>query len=159
MNFHIEDNFLDNKEFDYIKSLIDSPFFPWYYQNGRDFENDNFFQFVHTFYANHKPNSLEFDHLKPFIDKLNVKSLLRIKANINGRDTTPQIGHYHIDFPDCVTAIWYLNTNNGKTVFENGDEVNSVANRMVIFNSNIKHTAITHTDENVRIVLNFNFTL
>ena len=50
-----------------------------------------------------------------------------------------------------------MNTNNGKTIFKHGEEVNSVANRMVIFNSNLEHAATSHTDEKTRVVVNFNY--
>ena len=33
-----------------------------------------------------------------------------------------------------------MNTNNGKTLFENGKEVDSVANRLVVFGNTLKHT-------------------
>ena len=50
-----------------------------------------------------------------------------------------------------------MNTNNGKTIFKHGEEVNSVANRMVIFDSNLEHAATSHTDEKTRVVVNFNY--
>ena len=56
-----------------------------------------------------------------------------------------------------TTAIYYLNTNNGFTKFENGDKVNSVANRMVIFDSNLKHTGTSCTDAHARMLINFNY--
>ena len=56
-----------------------------------------------------------------------------------------------------MTAVFYVNTNNGYTIFESGEKVSSVENRMVIFDSNILHTGTTCTDERVRCVLNFNY--
>ena len=56
-----------------------------------------------------------------------------------------------------TTAILYINTNNGYTEFENGEKVESVANRVVMFPSNTKHRGITQTDEQTRILINFNF--
>ena len=50
-----------------------------------------------------------------------------------------------------------MNTNNGYTEFEKGDIVESVENRMVIFDSNLKHQTVTCTDEKIRIVINFNY--
>ena len=49
-----------------------------------------------------------------------------------------------------------MNTNDGYTEFENGHRVESVANRVVIFDSNIKHTGVSCTDEKRRVVINFN---
>ena len=58
---------------------------------------------------------------------------------------------------DCNTAVFYLNTNNGKTIFENKEEVESKKNRIVIFSSKLKHAATTHTDEKIRTVININY--
>ena len=64
---------------------------------------------------------------------------------------------FHRDFPNITTAVYYINTNNGWTEFENGDKVESVANRIVIFDSNTMHTGTTCTDEKVRVLINFNY--
>ena len=36
-----------------------------------------------------------------------------------------------------TTSILYMNTNNGYTIFENGDKVESVENRLVTFPNNL----------------------
>ena len=54
-------------------------------------------------------------------------------------------------------ALLFLNTNDGYTKFEDGTKVESIANRMVIFPTNIKHTGTTCTDQQSRIVLNINW--
>ena len=56
-----------------------------------------------------------------------------------------------------TTAIFYLNSNNGYTEFEDGTKVESVANRFVSFPSTLKHRGTSCTDENVRVVINFNY--
>ena len=64
----------------------------------------------------------------------------------------------HTDAPfKCKTAILYINTNNGITIFETGEEIKSEENKIVMFPSNLKHTGTTHTDEKVRVVLNINY--
>ena len=55
------------------------------------------------------------------------------------------------------TGIFYLNSNDGKTYFEKGDLIDSVANRFVSFSQHLKHGTQTHTDTNYRIVINFNW--
>ena len=56
------------------------------------------------------------------------------------------------------TAIFYINTTNGYTEFESGVRVSSVANRVCIFNSNLNHRGVTHTEgDQQRIVVNFNY--
>ena len=56
-----------------------------------------------------------------------------------------------------TTSIFYINTNNGYTIFEDGTKVESVANRLLTFPTNMKHTGTSCTDEKTRIVINFNY--
>ena len=55
------------------------------------------------------------------------------------------------------TIVYYINTNNGYTEFENGVRVESVSNRACIFDSNLKHTGVTCTNEKRRVMINFNY--
>ena len=72
---------------------------------------------------------------------------------------------FHVDGPSLSeeklkqssTSIFYVNTNNGYTKFEDGTKVESVANRMVTFPANMKHTGTSCTDEKIRVVINFNY--
>ena len=63
----------------------------------------------------------------------------------------------HFDIPNRLTAIYYVNTNNGWTEFENGDKVPSVENRIVIFDSSQLHTGTRTTNASSRVVINFNY--
>ena len=92
-----------------------------------------------------------------FLDKLEVKELIRIKPNLNVKTEVPIQTGYHIDYPDATTAVFYLDTNNGGTELNKTTFVESVANRIVIFDSNIQHTGVTCTDQKKRIVLNINY--
>ena len=56
------------------------------------------------------------------------------------------------------TAIYYLSDTNGQTSFEKGDTVECIKNRLLIFPSNERHSAITHTEgDAMRLVINFNY--
>jgi hypothetical protein len=92
------------------------------------------------------------------LKKLSVKSLLRVKANLLHK-TEKTIEHgFHRDFPyENNTAIFYLNTNNGYTKFKNKKIIKSEKNKLVDFNSSLEHTGSTCTDEDYRIVINFNY--
>ena len=58
---------------------------------------------------------------------------------------------------NIFTGVFYINTCNGGTKFKNGPKVKSVANRVVIFDTNFEHAAVTCTDKQSRVVVNFNF--
>jgi hypothetical protein len=163
-DIQIYDDYLPENYFNHLQNILlhKDPNFAWYYNDNVVDENDQDFQFVHVFYKNHVPNSPYFNELSFAIQSLNPLSLIRIKANLLPR-TPEHIEHgMHVDVPDSdcsylKTAILYMNTNNGYTLFEDGTKVNSVANRMVIFPTQMHHTGATCTDEKVRIVINFNY--
>jgi len=154
----IIDNFLSDNDFKSIQSLLTGSYFPWYFQDGiASIHEDNKYQFCHTFFDNEKINSCDFDNLYCFFEKLNMKKLKRVKANLRPKTAVPEFGGFHIDFKDKITSIFYVNSNNGKTLFEDGKEVDSIENRMVIFDSNLIHQGISCTDAKNRIVINFNY--
>ena len=66
---------------------------------------------------------------------------------------------FHIDFhyEHSRTAIFYVNTNNGYTEFEDGTKVESVANRFVSFAGDLLHRGVSQTDTKERVVINFNY--
>ena len=83
---------------------------------------------------------------------------MRVKANMNMR--TPEIIEhgFHTDgTSSCTAAIYYVNTNDGYTAFEDGTKVESIANRLVVFNTQTKHTGTTCTNAKFRCVINFNY--
>ena len=56
-----------------------------------------------------------------------------------------------------TTSIFYLNSNNGGTKFEDGTFVNSVSNRMVTFDCSLKHAPVSCTDSDRRVVASINY--
>ena len=86
-----------------------------------------------------------------------VKSLIRIKANLYTRTNTIEHHADHTDLPfEHKTALFYLNNNNGLTVLEDGTKVESVENRLLLFDGSKKHHSTSSTDS-VRININFNY--
>ena len=101
-----------------------------------------------------------------FFSKIDAIGILRIKANLLMR-TSEIIPHsFHTDY-ECnmgsnrydkaTTSIFYLNTNDGYTEFEDGTRIESVANRLVTFPNHMKHRGTTCTNKPFRMVINFNY--
>ena len=159
---NIIDNFLLPEDFNSIQNLMMGGEFPWYWNPFINYDTDvtNEYQFTHNFYERSR-NGINSDFmplLSSCLIKLKIQSLIRIKANLNVSTKESKIlGGYHIDTNDCTTSILYINTNNGCTIFEDGNKVECVANRMVIFDSNTKHTGMTCTDEKNKVLINFNY--
>lgn len=154
------DNFLNKKDFEYIRDQIISIKFPWYYSDNSNYAHDGIAQLNYSFYFWDTPTRVNgnIQLLKPILDKLNVKGLIRVKANLNFPSSNKK-PIYHIDSPfkKTKTAVYYLNSNNGGTKFKD-KFVESKENRMVIFNTQTKHSAIPHdNNKQARFVINFNY--
>lgn len=160
MNYTVIDNFLDTKIFEEIKkSILENDNFPWYLSNGvsdEDHENKDLY-FYHLVY-DEKINSMAYNLLIPLIQKINPKKLIRIKLNLYPK-TEKIIKHgNHIDYDfEHSGCIFYLNTNNGKTILNNSIEINSIENRILFFNPNIIHCSTTCSDFIYRSNINFNY--
>ena len=166
-NYEIIDNFLEKDDFNRIKDTLMSDVFPWYLndyvikEKNKKENKMNQYQFTHSFYRGYSPTSGYFDVLEPIISKIKPVALLKIKANLNPR-TENNIEHgYHVDYENSLsnqrTGVFYLNTNDGFTLFEDGTKVESVENRFVSFKTSINHTGSTCTNENRRVLINFNY--
>ena len=159
------DDFLPLYYFKQLQTILESGSFPWYYSSSVVGYEDktNLFQFTHVLWDERPPwngaKSTYYDSISSCFPKLGVNKLIRCKANLRPRTTFHRSGGYHTDFDDVKTAILYMNTNNGWTKFKKGGRVKSVANRIVIFDSNLEHTGVTCTDEKRRVIGNFNYDL
>jgi hypothetical protein len=165
MSILIIDNFLELESLQKIQEIMLGGWFPWYFNDGvSDIDENNFrsynFQFTHTFFRDDKITSDWFYLLDKILEKLVPTTLLRVKANLLTISEKQEIFDYHVDIADTEkgkTAIFYINSNNGFTVFEDGTKISSVANRIVIFDANVLHTGTTCSDQKTRCVINFNY--
>jgi hypothetical protein len=161
------DGYLPLEHFQEVqRHLLDSGW-PWYFNEFTDYpkgeENDPAkSQFTYAFF--HRKNWVNSGEkvIWPLTQKINPIAWLRIKANLNVWTPEPVTNTFHIDQMGMgeipfYTSIFYINTNNGKTIFEDGTEVQSVANRMVIFPGNTMHTGCSCTDQKRRVLINFNY--
>ena len=101
----------------------------------------------------------------PIINKIEKKkkigALRRIKVNLEPCIPEKVYSDFHVDcpdgHPDMNVGIYYVNTCNGYTEFEDGSKVESVKGRFVEFPNKIKHRGVSQTDTKYRIVINFNW--
>ena len=176
----IIDNFLSEEDFKTLEDTITSGKFKWTKStilSSSRFKPNKIFniQFVHRFASVHTESVdgvLEktiveksdcFNIINPIVEKLNCSTIIRIKANLNTGMLKPEPSGYHIDVGDGknvrpgYTGIYYVNTCNGYTLFRDGTKVDSIANRMLIFDNQMRHTGVPCSDNRYRIVINFNW--
>ena len=176
LSYQIMDNFLDTHEFDFLQTKVMEQEHSWYYGESvadeSKYENEAYF--MHLYYMDMpekiksklKPEfqdrlptkSESFDLVKPIIRKIDHNYLLRVKANLYGR--TKELVHHdnHTDTNfSHKGAILYINSNNGFTVLEDGTEIKSVRNRLLLFDPSKPHHSTSCTDDKRRVNINFNY--
>lgn len=174
MNYEVKDNFLSSGEFAEVQRAIMSPDFSWNYSynvaEGEGVENEDYF--IHLFYMGlvEKPKldkdgtpippekSFFYKDIEPILEKLPIETLIRAKANLYIR--REKIVHHkdHVDtkFPH-KGAIFYLNDNDGFTVLEDGTEIESRANRVLLFDPSKPHHSTSCTNDKRRVNININY--
>ena len=98
--------------------------------------------------------------MRAFVERLKIypENLYRIKANLQFKTIFHRnTGYHYDDFPEGKIALFYVNTNNGYTKIKKVGKINCIANRLVIFDSSLEHAGFTCTDEDTRVVINFNY--
>ena len=172
------DNFLDKQIFKKLQDCLLGDMFPWFYNKlkvgyikktfspVKGYKTDDPHQFTHTFLAYElNPNWSNWTgHIKSLLDKINPRVWIRVKSNLSNINSKPLVGGWHCDkdtdgtaWTDTTTSIFFINTNNGYTMFENGKKVPSVENTLVTFPNNILHTGVSQTDTKVRVTLNLDY--
>ena len=169
-NIVITDNYLPILKFTPLRDVIfrDDMGVPWYFTSTvvSTAETKTPGQFVHMIHHENLPQSPFYsDYIIPIIEQLGFPLLSRVKMNLQCRLPEPHHSHFHVDVGNIrkdtmgqlKTSILYMNTCNGYTEFEDGTKVESVANRFVTFPANIKHRGVSQTDEQIRVVINFDY--
>jgi hypothetical protein len=154
-------NFLKKEDFRKIESVIMGNQFPWYFNDEitKVNKNKDDFQFTYSFIIGGKINcnSDMMSILEPVLSKLKFKKINKIKANLLLRENKIREHGMHNDQNAGVSGILYVNNCNGYTKFENGKKIKSEKNKYIEFNSTLKHTGSSCTDQQRRVVINFNY--
>tara|TARA_R110000868_G_C10861067_1_gene761518 strand:- start:930 stop:1418 length:489 start_codon:yes stop_codon:yes gene_type:complete len=158
----IFDDFLEQSEFLQVKNAILNSSFSWNLSPFVSSMSENLkitssYYFTHLIYDETYSGEV-YKNIEFLIKKLNPNKLIRIKANLY--PSTEQIeeheNHTDYDYENCG-AIYYLNTNNGFTILENEIKVESIQNRLLIFDASKEHKSTTCSDDKCRVNINFNF--
>jgi len=160
----IIDKYLSELDYNKIKEKYQGPEVPWRFIKEANFNSSKAaFQFVYETYNMMWTDFEVPDETNLLLSRLRhnkCKKVIRSKSNLfTKRQDVIKYG-WHIDIEGLdkfKTLLYYINTNNGGTEFENGGFVKSVANRAVIVVGDIKHQSVGQTDEDIRLLININF--
>jgi len=169
--YEIIDNFLPGELFDPLQELITSQQFSWFYRAEISYEHEkeslNSY-LSHFLYKDvcqedcmeHRGEWSEFFKVfHPIISFVpEFKTLIRMKANMYPRTEKLQIHEWHIDFDfPHTTALLYFNTSDGYTEFKDGTKIESIENRVVIFEGLEYHRSTNCTNQKARFNMNINY--
>lgn len=161
IKYEIIDNFLNEEDFLRIRNHMLNPHFGWNLtpvvsNEKEDLPINASYYFTHEFWSGFhtEPETQIFAHI---LNEIQCRSIMRIKGNLYPATETiiHHMDHIDYEFPHRG-AIFYLNTNNGLTVID-GEEVESIENRLLVFDPTIPHHSTTCTNNKCRVNVNFNF--
>ncbi len=167
MKYRIVDNFMPEDFHNSVWELMSSFRFPWFYGSKTNYnpecpyivQEDSLddYHFIHHFYDGDKPvSNFHEPIILPMLEEMGAISSIRIKANWHPRTETLYENPLHKDYPfEHKGAVYYLNNNDGCTVFEDGTRIESVANRMLFFEPFKLHRSTTCTNARGRFNINF----
>lgn len=153
--YKVYDNFLSEEEFLKIKNSILNSEFSWNLTPNVSNLQENL-KITSSYYFTHLFETYEI--FESLLNKLNPTKIIRIKANLY--PSTEQIEKHsnHIDYDyENIGAIYYLNTNNGLTILGDTVKVESVKNRLLLFDASRPHCSTTCSDDKCRVNVNLNF--
>ena len=176
-HYTVIDDFLPKEEFEEIRyNICNSESFTWSFvkhvSTNRateidvlDKERDQLWcwYFVHMLYRHNIPRSEFFEPVYncfiPKFEEMGIfQSLIRIKANFYPHTETLREHELHEDYDKYTKgALFSLNTCDGYTGFKDGSKVESVSNRLLLFDTSVPHHSTTTTTCEARWNLNFNF--
>ena len=160
MKYDIYDNFLSKEDHKTIYDMFVDWNFQWHLKlnlNDCQSNDDKSVYFTHSFYYEGQGASENFEKMKPLLNRIKHNYLYRMVGNLYTH-TKDIIRHAnHIDFNEPhTTCLYYINTNNGKTILNDDVLVDSVANRLLVFDGLTPHCSTTCSYEKVRMNVNVN---
>ena len=166
----IIDDFLPQKEFQEIQSTVmnvsndvTEKSIGWIYSSAiadkNESKNWKYFYMMHIVFDNGAMVIFPlYNIILPVLRKLEVKALIRIKCNLFPNSEKIYEHEMHIDYPfPHKGALFSLNTCDGYTKLEDGTKVDSVANRILLFDASTPHCSTTTSDTTARFNINFNY--
>lgn len=166
MYYVVYDNFLNAEEYGVIKQhLGPGGGFPWKLGpriNNNDQTNEDMYfatMVYHSYQDGWQPdiNSYPFQTIT---SKIHIESLFRIKSNLYFPSKTEKV-HHHAPHRDSnfkhQGALFFLTTCDAPTTMADGTQIDSVENRLMLFDPTSMHSSSSPTNTPYRVTVNFNY--
>ena len=171
IKYQIHKNFLAPDLFKKINDLIMNRDFPWRKRDHMT-QNDpsNKIYFSYCFYNDLAPKSRFYEpYIIPVLKQLQAEAPIQVRVNMT-ISALFEASNWHCDYPNdlkitwktfkCKSAILYLNDCDGGTELKINNKIIFIkadANKMLVFDNDILHRAITSKDAPIRYIINFNY--
>tara|TARA_R100000988_G_scaffold94280_1_gene58911 strand:+ start:361 stop:873 length:513 start_codon:yes stop_codon:yes gene_type:complete len=164
LKYKVINNFLDDDFFNYLTDLIFHEDFNWFRKKTMtEGSKIDLGYFTHSFYNEMNVTSEHYrSYILPILIKLEAAAAVQIRANM-----FPSVfyknkkGEWHSDYPFlCKTAILYLQDCDGGTELKINNKnvfIKSQKNKIVVFDSDVKHRGVVSKNSDFRHVINFNY--
>ena len=174
LDIRVKDNFLNDRDFIFLKELFFHPNTTWKtnwkiadeLEVSKQDNHDDWF-LGHQVYDNSKPLSSAYNDVQTrLVDKiaqleaLDFAALTRIKVNYYPHTNVVRDHMPHKDNHSARRwrgAIYCLNTCDGYTGFSDGTKVDSVENRLILFDSTQNHFSTSTSNAQARLNINVNY--
>ena len=165
MYYVVYDNFLSPAEFGNIKGYLGADGkFPWKLGariNNNDQTNDDMYFATLVFHSyDGWFSDVEGDIFQLISSKIHMEALFRIKANMYFPSRSGKVEHHapHIDSSfKHQGALFYLTTCDAPTTMADGTAIESVENRLLLFDPVTNHSSSSPTNAPYRQTINFNY--
>lgn len=161
MTTQVFDNYFSLDYFYSLKNKVMEENFKWTFGTKLNHNqiNNNDTYFVQNIYQNYIPLTVLWEDINYILNEhLHARGVLRAKANLYLK--TPEIVEHakHVDFDiPHKGAIIYLNTCDGFTRLDDGTKIESVENRLLLFDSSKPHNSTSTTNAIGRYNININY--
>ena len=154
----VVDNFLSQSEYENLYCKIMSPTFNWNFFPGVAIIPDEHYYFCNTLFNGGQIKNSHYDIVTPILNNFEHKKIMRIKVNSYPQTSSIIKHNFHTDYDRSFNGLlYYLNTNDGYTEFEDGKIVKSVCNRALFFDTFVPHRSTNCTDSKLRVTININY--
>ena len=166
MKIDIIDDFLTDYQANSLIKTFGESKFPWFFVDGLNYkQRKGNYYFNHSIIYAYEVESPQWVSLfESLVNRIGIsfRNVYRLKVNLYPH--TPFRVHHasHTDYdPDIglKTCLYYVNTNNGMTVFDGKRKIKSKRNRALLFDGSTKHHSTTPSDSNWRCSINIDYRL
>ena len=166
MYYVVYDNFLSPSDYGFVKQYMENDF-PWRLQgrinNNDEGNEDRYFasNAYHAYEGGWQDGSgINRDPFTIIASKIHMKAIFRIKGNLYFPSRSSKVEH-HAMHRDTIFkhqgALFFLTTCDAPTTMSDGTEIESIENRLLLFDPVSMHSSSSPTNSPFRITINFNY--